>query len=80
MIANAGISMWIVMIRRLSAYRFVEPRLKKIQQRVLCLASQGDWLLPSEDEGQRLKRKLPRLRLKASAISVRKPLPYRSQL
>ena len=44
--------------------RYLEPHLGKIQQRVLCLASEQDWLIPSAEEGNRLKRKLPRCRLK----------------
>ena len=44
--------------------RFVNERLHTIQQRVLVLASDQDWLIPSREEGRRLKQKLPRCRLK----------------
>lgn len=32
----------------------------QVQQRVLLLASEGDWLLPSGDEAKRLESLLPR--------------------
>ncbi|KAK9809406.1 hypothetical protein WJX73_003127 [Symbiochloris irregularis] len=44
--------------------RVVEPLLKGVKQRVLILVSDGDFLLPSRDEGPRLKKLLPRANLK----------------
>ena len=43
---------------------YVNERWSQIQQRVLVLASDQDWLIPSKEEGRRLKQKLPRCRLK----------------
>ena len=44
--------------------RAVEPRLKDVQQRTLLLTSDQDLLLPSRQEGPRLKRKLRRCELR----------------
>ncbi|CAD7704397.1 unnamed protein product [Ostreobium quekettii] len=38
----------------------VEKVLPKVQQRVLLVAGEGDWMLPSRSEAQRLRRLLPR--------------------
>ncbi|CAD7699010.1 unnamed protein product, partial [Ostreobium quekettii] len=38
----------------------VDKVLSKVQQRVLLVAGEGDWLLPSRSEAQRLQRLLPR--------------------
>ena len=38
--------------------------LKRVPQRVLLLVSDGDWLIPSAEEGPRLKQLLPRCRLR----------------
>lgn len=44
--------------------RAVEPHLKKLMQRTLLITSDGDWLLPSREEGPRLQKLLPRVQLK----------------
>lgn len=44
----------------------VKPLLPNIQQRVFLLAADNDLLIPSKQEGPRLKNLLPRCRLKAS--------------
>lgn len=44
----------------------VKPLLPNIQQRVFLLAADNDLLIPSRQEGPRLKNLLPRCRLKVS--------------
>ena len=50
--------------------RAVEPRLKDVQQRTLLLVSEADLLLPSREEGPRLKRKLKRCEVKVRACCI----------
>ena len=45
---------------------YVEPKLNSIQQRTLLLCSDLDFLLPSREEGPRLKNKLRRCNLRVS--------------
>ena len=40
--------------------------MKNVSQRVLMLVGGGDWLIPSEAEGKRLEKILPRCNVKAS--------------
>ena len=54
---------------------YVNERWSQIQQRVLVLASDQDWLIPSKEEGRRLKQKLPRCRLKVLTIILLHFLP-----
>ena len=44
----------------------VKPQLPYIQQRVFLLTADGDLLIPSKEEGSRLKSLLPRCRHEAS--------------
>ena len=39
--------------------------MKNVSQRVLMLVGGGDWLIPSEAEGKRLEKILPRCNVKA---------------
>ena len=48
----------------------VEPLLKHVSQRVLLLVGDNDLLIPSKEEGPRLKERLPRCRLRVSQPSV----------
>lgn len=44
--------------------KFVENKYGEVQQRVLLLIGDGDWLIPSSAEGERLEKMLPRCSLK----------------
>lgn len=44
--------------------QYVEPLLKEVKQRVLLLASERDFLIPSESEAKRLANIVPRCRSK----------------
>ena len=46
--------------------RQLAPKMKNVSQRVLMLVGGGDWLIPSEAEGKRLEKILPRCNVKAS--------------
>ena len=46
------------------APRELAPKLKDVGQRVLLLAGDGDWLIPSADEGRRLQKLLQRCQLR----------------
>ena len=52
------------MLKSESCRSHVEPKLSMIQQRTLLLCSDQDLLLPSREEGPRLKRKLKRCNLR----------------
>lgn len=45
--------------------RYLAPKLRQVEQRVLLVVGDGDLLLPSGEEGKRLEKLLPRCRLKA---------------
>ena len=55
------------------APRELAPKLKEVGQRVLLLAGDGDWLIPSADEGERLQKLLPRCQLRV--CPHHRPLP-----
>ena len=44
--------------------RELAPKLKDVGQRVLLLVGDGDWLIPSADEGARLQKLLQRCQLR----------------
>ena len=41
-------------------HREIEDQIKTVQARVLVLVGDGDWLIPSREEGPRLQKLLPR--------------------
>ena len=44
----------------------MEPLLKDVTQRTLLFVGDGDLLIPSKEEGPRLKERMPRCRLRVS--------------
>lgn len=47
--------------------RQLAPKMKNVSQRVLLLVGEGDWLIPSQSEGKRLEKVLPRCSVKVSS-------------
>lgn len=52
------------------AGRQLAPKMKNVGQRVLLLVGEGDWLIPSQSEGKRLEKVLPRCVVKANPHPV----------
>ncbi len=52
--------------------------MKNVSQRVLMLVGGGDWLIPSEAEGKRLEKILPRCNVKASHHQCLRPKVFQN--
>lgn len=53
--------------------RQLAPQLQNVSQRVLLLVGEGDWLIPSQSEGKRLEKVLPRCSVKVSITACLTP-------
>lgn len=51
---------WLVKTLFHLQHREIEDQIKTVQARVLVLVGDGDWLIPSREEGPRLQKLLPR--------------------